>query len=114
MPVFDPVRNTVLNSPQPQRSTHRPTTDITTLLSPTDDHSDHLTATPATLKYSPTKRISPPDGILTPMSQEEIEMYKFYRGRGTAFLSKRKRSESESPTEKPDPDQPPAKKIAGG
>lgn len=87
-----------------------------TLLNPTGDHSDRPTPAPASrpLKYSPTKRISPPDGILTPMSQEEMEMYKSYRGRGTALLSKRKRSESRAPTKDPDADQPSAQKIVGG
>lgn len=135
MPAFDPVRDAVLNSPQttskalaspqtPNPATRRPT-DLAALLnadpSPrtstiahllrTDDD-DRLAAAPSIrkpLKYSPRSRVSAPDSILKPMSQAEMNMYKVYLGKGTARLAKRKRS----PSEEPDLEQPPAKKIAG-
>ncbi|KAJ7632425.1 guanine-N(7)-methyltransferase domain-containing protein [Roridomyces roridus] len=43
------------------------------------------------------------------MSQAEINMYKVYQGKGAARLAKRRRS----PSNEPDPEQPPAKKVAG-
>ncbi|KAJ7738465.1 mRNA capping enzyme-domain-containing protein [Mycena maculata] len=138
MPAFDPVRDAVLNSPQtankpltpqtPSRplSTRRPT-DLAALLNAdadpphrpstithilrTDDD-DRLAAAPSIrkpLKYNPRNRVSPADSILKPMSQAEMNMFKSYEGKGTARLGKRKRS----PQVEPDPEQPPAKKIAG-
>ncbi|KAF7322820.1 mRNA cap guanine-N7 methyltransferase [Mycena chlorophos] len=66
--------------------------------------------TPTATKYNPRNRISPPDSILRPMSQAEMNMYKSYQGKGTARLTgKRKRS----PEPEPHRDEPPSKKHAG-
>ncbi|KAJ6623431.1 mRNA capping enzyme-domain-containing protein [Mycena sp. CBHHK59/15] len=141
MPAFDPVRDAVLNSPQtpshplasfpptpqtPSRQlppSRRPT-DLAALLNAdpprtstlahllhTDDD-DRLAAAPAlrkTVPYKPRNRVTPAASVLQPMSPEEMTMYNSYQGRGAACLTKRKRS----PPAGPDPDQPPAKKLAG-
>ncbi|KAJ7489906.1 mRNA capping enzyme-domain-containing protein [Mycena galericulata] len=94
----------LLNADPPRTST------LAHLLRTDDD--DHLAAAPPirkALKYSPRTRVSAPDSVLKPMSQAEINLYKTYQGKGTVRLAKRKR---ESPAE-PDPDQPPAKRVAG-
>ncbi|KAJ6546481.1 mRNA capping enzyme-domain-containing protein, partial [Mycena vulgaris] len=90
--------------PQPR------TSSLTHLLR--TDTDDRLAASPVlrkALKYSPRKRISPPDSVLKPMSQAEMTMYKSYQGRGAARLAKRKREASTDP----DPEQPPPKRLAG-
>ena len=51
--------------------------------------------TPSTIPYNPTVRITPPDSVLTPLSQADIEKYKNFRGQGVMRLTKRKRSASE-------------------
>ncbi len=49
------------------------------------------------LPYNP-KRRTKPDSVLIPLSPEEMEKYKNYRGRGTARLAtKRKRALSDEP-----------------
>ncbi|KAJ7172680.1 mRNA capping enzyme-domain-containing protein [Mycena filopes] len=79
------------------------------------DGDDRLAAAPTirktVLKYSPRNRITPPDTILRPMSQAEMEMYRSYQGKGAARLGKRKRSPQPEP--EPDLEQPPVKKLAG-
>ncbi|GLB35337.1 putative class I-like SAM-binding methyltransferase superfamily, mRNA cap 0 methyltransferase family protein [Lyophyllum shimeji] len=68
----------------------------------------------STIPYSPRVRISPPTSVMIPLSPAELEMYKDfrYRGRGSTLISQaRKRKRSEEPQH--DPDQPPAKKLAG-
>ncbi|KAJ7470559.1 mRNA capping enzyme-domain-containing protein [Mycena latifolia] len=123
---FDPVRDAVLNSPQtpsqPLALSHPSTptlsapmrrpTDLAALLNADPprtstlahllrtDNDDRLAAAPAirkALKYNPRNRISPADAILKPMAA------------APARLAKRKRDDSPVP----DPDQPPAKKLAG-
>ncbi|TFK26413.1 hypothetical protein FA15DRAFT_293491 [Coprinopsis marcescibilis] len=65
-------------------------------------------AKPRPIPYRPTNRITPASSVLVPLSQQEMEMFKSYRGQGTQRLSmKRKRSDSGSQ------DQPSAKKKAG-
>ncbi|CAK5279575.1 unnamed protein product [Mycena citricolor] len=77
--------------------------------SPGDDQLKSAPAMQKTLKYQPTKRISPASSVLRPMSRAEMDMYKTFQGKGSARLSKRKRSRSRTP----DHDQPPQKKHAG-
>lgn len=52
------------------------------------------TASPSTLPYNPTKRKTPAGSVLIPLTKEEIEQFKAYRGQGTAHLTKRKRAAS--------------------
>lgn len=61
--------------------------------------------------YNPRSRKTPAGSVLMPMTPQEIEMYKHYRGIGTqSLLAKRKRSRSKSPD---DPSAPAAKRHAG-
>jgi len=115
MPAFDPVRDAVLNSPTSQFDVRR-ATNLSVLLN--DDHADDTLApspslrrrqAPSAIPYKPTHRISPPSSVLVPMTPDEIEMFKSYRGKGTARLSKRKRGRSNEL----DDEQPPPKKVAG-
>jgi hypothetical protein len=62
---------------------------------------------PSTLPYNPTKRITPADSMLIPLSQIEMRMYRNYCGKGASKLLKRKRSASD------EPEQQPAKRHAG-
>ncbi|KAJ7134960.1 mRNA capping enzyme-domain-containing protein [Mycena crocata] len=105
----------------PQPPTRRPT-DLAALLNADPprtstlahllrtDTDDRLATVPTIrkLKYSPRNRISPPDTILKPMSQAEMNMYKSFQGKGAARLGKRKRERIEESDQ-----QPPPKKLAG-
>lgn len=62
---------------------------------------------PSTLPYNPTKRITPPDSMLIPLSPVEMKMYRNFCGKGASRLLKRKRSASD------EPEQPSAKRHAG-
>ncbi|KAL0947134.1 hypothetical protein HGRIS_013265 [Hohenbuehelia grisea] len=64
----------------------------------------------SSIPYNPRKRITPPSSILVPMSPEELQMFKDYRGVGTEKLLKRKRS---STPHSERAEQPPAKRLAG-
>ncbi|OAX41308.1 guanine-N(7)-methyltransferase [Rhizopogon vinicolor AM-OR11-026] len=72
------------------------------------------TSSPAvvsTLPYNPRHRLTPAGSVLTPMTQDEIQLYKNYRGIGTQRLtSKRKRGPSGEPE---DLQERPAKRHAG-
>lgn len=51
----------------------------------------------SSIPYRPSKRITAPGSVLVPLTAQEMEMYKTYRGEGTRRLSmKRKRSGSDS------------------
>ncbi|KAL4067567.1 mRNA capping enzyme-domain-containing protein [Scleroderma citrinum] len=68
---------------------------------------------PATssVPYNPRNRKTPAGSVLVPMTPQEMEMYKRYRGIGTqTLLAKRKRERSMSPDDLP---QPSAKRHAG-
>ena len=63
-----------------------------------DSAAPRSTQSPVSLPYNPRNRISKPDSVLIPLSREEIEKYKNFRGEGAArLLSKRKRAASEEP-----------------
>ncbi|KAI6028341.1 guanine-N(7)-methyltransferase [Pisolithus orientalis] len=52
----------------------------------------------SSVPYNPRNRRTPAGSVLVPMTPQEIEMYKHYRGIGTqSLLAKRKRSRSTSP-----------------
>ncbi|EAU88166.2 mRNA capping methyltransferase [Coprinopsis cinerea okayama7 len=80
------------------------------------DATNPKSATPAgapiktsSIPYRPTKRITPAQSVLIPLSQQEMEMFRNYRGQGAQRLAmKRKRSGSED-----DADARPAKRPAG-
>ncbi|KIM48844.1 hypothetical protein M413DRAFT_87992 [Hebeloma cylindrosporum] len=108
MPAFDPVRDAVLNSPVESR---RPTS-LSALLNPQTDFnydsprpssSSSLPtaspmAAPSTIPYNPTKRITKPESVLIPLTPDEIERYRNFRGEGVARLTaKRKRAASDEP-----------------
>ncbi|KIJ69474.1 hypothetical protein HYDPIDRAFT_79871 [Hydnomerulius pinastri MD-312] len=58
----------------------------------------------STIPYNPRNRRTPAGSVLVPMSPQEMEMYKNYRGIGTQLLlSKRKRDRSKSPDNAPPP-----------
>ncbi|TFK72515.1 guanine-N(7)-methyltransferase [Pluteus cervinus] len=65
----------------------------------------------STIPYAPKNRITPAASVLVPMSREEMEMLKDFRGEGTLRLAKRKRARSPELLE--DTGQPPEKKLAG-
>lgn len=82
-------RQSLVESPRPSSSS-------------ADSVPPRSTASPAirpqsSLPYNP-KRITKADSVLIPLSPDEIEMYKHYRGQGAARLSaKRKRALSDEP-----------------
>lgn len=64
----------------------------------------------STLPYNP-KRITKPDSVLIPLTKEEVETYKNYRGEGASrLILKRKRGRSQEPDVQ---DTRPAKKHVG-
>ncbi|PFH52378.1 hypothetical protein AMATHDRAFT_74175 [Amanita thiersii Skay4041] len=63
---------------------------------------------PSPIPYFPKSRLSPPDLVMLPLSDSELEMYKVFRGHGTLNLLKRKRRQPEDLD-----DEPPSKKLAG-
>jgi mRNA (guanine-N7-)-methyltransferase len=65
----------------------------------------------STLPYNPRHRLTPAGSVLTPMTQDEIQLYKNYRGIGTQRLTnKRKRGPSREPDDLKDR---PTKRRAG-
>ncbi|KAJ8587989.1 guanine-N(7)-methyltransferase [Rhizopogon salebrosus TDB-379] len=65
----------------------------------------------STLPYNPRHRLTPAGSVLTPMTQDEIQLYKNYRGIGTQRLTnKRKRGPSREPDDLEDR---PTKRRAG-
>lgn len=79
---------------------------------PTSAASTESYATPpptkSSIPYRPTRRITPAGSVLVPLTPQEIERFKNFRGQGTAkLLAKRKRSESDE-----EEDQPPLKRHA--
>jgi len=64
-----------------------------------------------TLPYNPRQRLTPAGSVLAPMTQDEIELYKNYRGIGTQrLINKRKRVPSRELDDYPER---PAKRHAG-
>jgi mRNA (guanine-N7-)-methyltransferase len=94
---------------------HRPTPSIHALLAPDDALAaaepirrtsasttappiTHIVSKPLPLPYKPTKRRTAPDTVLVPLSSEEIQIYRNYRGQGVQRLSaKRKRPREDEP-----------------
>ncbi|KAG2112840.1 guanine-N(7)-methyltransferase domain-containing protein [Suillus clintonianus] len=65
-----------------------------------------------TLPYNPRQRLTPAGSVLAPMSQDEIKLYKNYRGIGTQrLMNKRKRVPSREPDDYQQ--ERPAKRHAG-
>ncbi|KAF6764899.1 mRNA capping methyltransferase [Ephemerocybe angulata] len=61
------------------------------------------------IPYRPTKRITPAGDVLVPLTPQEIEIYKNFRGKGSMKLAaKRKRTGSDEPE-----DTPASKKMIG-
>ena len=82
-------RQSIVESPRPSSSS-------------ADSLPPRSTASPAIrpqapLPYNP-KRISAPNSVLIPLTPDEVEMYKHYRGQGSSRLvAKRKRALSDEP-----------------
>ena len=126
MPAFDPVRDAVLNSPLERSPTlYRRATHLSVLLNaPVDQDAlggleplrrssmdiNHISPPPA-IPYNPTKRLTKPTSVLTPLTQEETLRFRNSRGEGVARLTgKRKRA----PSDEPEPvEKRPQKRHAG-
>lgn len=67
--------------------------------------------TSSVLPYDPSKRITPPTSILIPLSREEVERFRSWKGEGSLRLAKRKRPRSAEPEDALG--QPRQKKLAG-
>ncbi|SRR6266550_5866 len=98
MPAFDPVRDALRTSSSSTAS--RRATDLAVLLN------DPPPMSPS--PYSPSSRFSPPDLVMLPLTESEMEMYKSFCGQGARRLAKRKRRASSSPEA-----EPPKKRLAG-
>ncbi|KAF8352358.1 mRNA capping enzyme-domain-containing protein [Amanita rubescens] len=98
MPAFDPVRDALRTSSSSTAS--RRATDLAVLL----NDPPPMSSSP----YSPSSRFSPPDLVIVPLTESEMEMYKSFRGPGTRRLEKRKRRASSSPEA-----ESPKKRLAG-
>ena len=117
-----PLLNPALSSPDPRvlepipgPSTPRPSSSNSQLRLPTKKSPSMLPPPPpkpSTLPYNPS-RITPPGLVMVPMSSDEMQRYKSFRGVGSQILSKRKRCRSSEPADDPEPEQSPAKKLEG-
>ncbi|KAH7889761.1 guanine-N(7)-methyltransferase domain-containing protein [Phlebopus sp. FC_14] len=61
------------------------------------------------IPYNPRNRKTPATSVLVPMTPQEVQLYRNYRGIGTQRLTKRKRDRSNSPDDVP---HPPSKRHA--
>ncbi|KAF9533370.1 mRNA capping enzyme-domain-containing protein [Crepidotus variabilis] len=106
----EPIRRSTMDikhiSPQssrayPQRGSPRPSSASTSDSQPPPRSSTSPAVVPkSTLPYKPNRRITKADSVLVPLSSEEMDMYRNYRGQGVARLTgKRKRALSEEPVE---------------
>ncbi|KAF8448023.1 mRNA capping enzyme-domain-containing protein [Boletus edulis BED1] len=88
----------------PVRASSRPSSsaDTLTVAAP-------MPPPPSAIPYNPRSRKTPASSVLVPMTPQEMELYRYYRGAGTQLLlSKRKRDRSSSPD-----NNLPAKRHAG-
>lgn len=108
------ARSPVLSSSRPSTSSSNPsplfsTSGVVKTASPVMSQPPRPVA--SSVPYNPRNRRTPAGSVLVPMTPQEIEMYKHYRGIGTqSLLAKRKRSRSTSPD---DPSVRAAKRHAG-
>lgn len=94
--------------------TRTPMVSKNSALSSSSSSTPQTTSSPtmrSTLPYNPRQRLTPAGSVLAPMTQDEIQLYKNYRGIGTQrLMNKRKRAPSR---ESDDIQERPAKRHAG-
>ncbi|KAG6335884.1 hypothetical protein ID866_3221 [Astraeus odoratus] len=115
LPSSSLARSPVMSSSRPSSSSSNPSAPFSSVVTGRTTTSPVMSQppppAPSSIPYNPKNRKTPAGSVLVPMTPQEMEMYKSYRGIGTqTLLSKRKRNRSMSPDDIP----PPAAKRHAG